>query len=43
MNDQTKAEFDAYAGAYDAAVNDAIAFSGWKVGIISVRASRRTI
>ncbi|KRR24868.1 hypothetical protein CQ14_05920 [Bradyrhizobium lablabi] len=31
MNDQTKAEFDAYSSTYDAAVNDAIAFSGLKV------------
>jgi SAM-dependent methyltransferase len=29
--DQTEAEFDAYSSAYDAAVNDAIAFSGLKV------------
>jgi ubiquinone/menaquinone biosynthesis C-methylase UbiE len=28
---QTDAEFDAYSGAYDAAVNDAIAFTGLKV------------
>jgi SAM-dependent methyltransferase len=31
-HDQTEAEFDAYSNAYDAAVNDAIAFSGLKVG-----------
>jgi ubiquinone/menaquinone biosynthesis C-methylase UbiE len=31
QQDQAEAEFDAYSSAYDAAVNDAIAFSGLKV------------